>query len=166
MENLYWYEFSQNNSGGYFKVDDKVCHRLFIEAHDSNEAISKAEELGCYWDGVEKGIDCSCCGDRWSNYWIEPIKLDRYIKEGYKCSSYSGEEDWYKKYGKYNIIEEPKFCKGFIDSFVGKISFTGIEDYAQFMADEYGWTVPDIRLYYYDGNVKEIFSDRGGLYEE
>ena len=27
-----FYEFDQNNSGGHFTVNDKVCHRLFIEA--------------------------------------------------------------------------------------------------------------------------------------
>lgn len=61
-----FYGFNQNNSGGHFVVDDSLCHRLFIEADDKDEAISKAEELGCYWDGVDKGIDCPCCGDRWS----------------------------------------------------------------------------------------------------
>lgn len=29
-----FYLFSQNNSGGSFIVNDKVCHRLFIEADD------------------------------------------------------------------------------------------------------------------------------------
>lgn len=50
---LKWYEFDQNNSGGYFDVTDTVCHKLYIEAHSPKEAIEKAEELGCYWDGVE-----------------------------------------------------------------------------------------------------------------
>ncbi len=27
-----FYLFNQNNSGGAFIVNDKVCHRLFIEA--------------------------------------------------------------------------------------------------------------------------------------
>lgn len=43
-----WYCFDQNNSGGYFDVDDKVCHRLFIEAESFDDAVEKAEELGCY----------------------------------------------------------------------------------------------------------------------
>ena len=38
-----FYEFDQNNSGGVFKVDDKLCHRLFIEAENANQAIKKAE---------------------------------------------------------------------------------------------------------------------------
>ena len=37
--NTYWYEFNQNNSGGSFVVDDKVCHRIYIEAEDFREAV-------------------------------------------------------------------------------------------------------------------------------
>lgn len=109
-----WFEFDQNNSGGHFDVDDKVCHRLFIEAESFNDAVEKAEELGCYWDGIDKGIDCSCCGNRWSKWDDEPVDIEPY--------------------------------------------FNDIEEYAQFLADSFGWTTPDVRLYYNDGNVKEIFS--------
>lgn len=62
---LKWYEFSQNNSGGSFDVDDKVTHRVFIEAGSEHEATEKALELGIYFQGVDDGIDCPCCGDRW-----------------------------------------------------------------------------------------------------
>nr|DAQ95528.1 MAG TPA: hypothetical protein [Caudoviricetes sp.] len=34
-----FYLFNQNNSGGSFIVNDKVCHRLFIEADDGREAL-------------------------------------------------------------------------------------------------------------------------------
>ena len=60
-----FYEISQNNSGGFFVEDDKLCHRLYIEAETSEEATEIAEGLGCYWDGCSDGTDCSCCGDRW-----------------------------------------------------------------------------------------------------
>ena len=114
VRNLKWFEFNQNNSGGSFIVNDKVCHRLFIEAKSFDDAVEKAEELGCYWDGVINGVDCPCCGDRWSCWDDEPIDL------------------------KNNSIEE----------------------YAQVLADKYGLTTPDIRIYYDDGKVKEIFSNR------
>jgi hypothetical protein len=39
----------------------------------------------------------------------------------------------------------------------GKIIFQNIEEYAQFLADEHGWTKPDARIFYKNGNVKEIF---------
>lgn len=49
---LKWYEFTQNNSGGYFEADENVCHRMLIEASSFDEVIEKAESLGCYWNGV------------------------------------------------------------------------------------------------------------------
>lgn len=115
-----WYQFNQSNPSGYFITNDKLCHRLFIEAETFTEAIEKAEDLGCYWDGVRKSIDCPCCGNRWSQ-WNE---------------------------GLVDLTE-----KAWKD-----ISFSTIEEYAQYLAENYGWTTPDIRLYYKDGNVKEIFS--------
>lgn len=122
-DKLYWFRFDQNNSGGSFHVDKKICYRLYLQASDYGSARTKALELGVYFDGVSNGIDCSCCGDRWSDY----------------------EE----KIGKFPM------------EYKGTISFKDIEEYAQFMANEYGgWTTPDIRLYYADGKVKEIF--KGG----
>jgi hypothetical protein len=47
-----FYEFRQNNSGGSFDVNDKLCHVMIIEADTEAEAVNKAEELGCYWDDV------------------------------------------------------------------------------------------------------------------
>ena len=154
-----FYEFNQNNSGGSFVVNDKLCHRLFIEADSSNEAIAKAEDLGCYWNGVEDGLDCPCCGDRWSCYWISPVDMNKFSTEGYTISAYSGgKEKWKKRYGNYEVIEKPHSVSSFgITRFEGKILFKTIEEYAQFLANEYGWTVPDIRIFYKDGEVLEIF---------
>lgn len=123
-----WFEFSQINSGGSFDVDDKVCRTLYIEAESFGAAIAKAEELGCYWYGVDKGIDCSHCGDRWSKWNDDPIDIELYKTKGYKSSNY------------------------------GTLYFNNIEEYAQFFADKFGMTVPEGRIYYHDGNVKEIFS--------
>jgi hypothetical protein len=61
----YFYEFEQNNPGGRLDVDDILCHRIFIEAESYDEANKIAEDLGIYFDGVEEGMDCECCGDRW-----------------------------------------------------------------------------------------------------
>lgn len=66
------YKFDQNNSGGSFVVDDVLTHRVIIEALTEKDAISKAEDLGIYFNGVDEGIDCPCCGDRWD----EPYRLD------------------------------------------------------------------------------------------
>lgn len=160
-----WYCFVQNNSGGGFIVDDKVCHRLFIEAESFDDAVSKAEDLGCYWEGVANGIDCPCCGDRWNQWDRDPIDLDKYSNEGYIVSVSDHYNDaigvWNKRYGKYEIIEQPILEESYyIKFYVGKIKLHNIEEYAQLMAGEYGWTVPDARIYYNDGNVKEIFGTK------
>lgn len=166
VKDLKWFEFSQNNSGGSFIVDDKVCHRLFIEAESFDKAVAKAEELGCYWDGVAKGIDCPCCGDRWNKWDDEAINIDKYNNDGYEVEVYDGiyssaETRWNEKYGKYEIVEEPTWQKIYgCREYVGKIRFRNIEEYVQFMANEYGWTTPDARIYYYNGKVKEVYSDR------
>lgn len=157
-ETIMFYQFDQNNSGGSFDVDENVCHRLFIEADSLEEATDKAESLGCYWDGVENGIDCPCCGDRW--YSGDEVDIERYITEGYEALEFSLQQ-WNKKYGKYSIVEKPKYIKRYsVAGYEGKISFKDIEEYVQFLADEHGWTIPDARIFYKNGTVKEIYSNR------
>ena len=65
-----FYEFRQNNSGGSFDIDDKrgIGPCLWIEALSNDDALNRAESLGLYFNGVENGIDCPCCGDRWSTW--------------------------------------------------------------------------------------------------
>lgn len=58
-----FFEFSQNNSGGSF---NGFARSVFIQARNADEANERAEEVGLYFDGCESGIDCDCCGDRWS----------------------------------------------------------------------------------------------------
>ena len=160
-----WYMFDQNNSGGSFIVNDNVCHRLFIEAESFGDAVEKAEELGCYWDGVAEGRDCPCCGDRWYPT-DDVVDIEAFKTEGYTVSLYDGiwsntKKEWERKYRKYEVIEEPKFeTRGTIRSYIGKIKFNNIEEYAQYLANEYGWTTQDARIFYNDGSVKEIFSER------
>lgn len=64
-----FYEFHQNNSGGSFDVTETVTHYVIIEADSPKEANLKAKDIGIYFNGVEDGFDCSCCGDRWSSVW-------------------------------------------------------------------------------------------------
>ena len=134
MNELKWFEFSQNNSGGHFDVDDKVCHRLFVEAKSFDDAVEKAEELGCYWYGVDNGIDCPCCGDRWSKWCDDPVDLEKYKTEGYRVSVYDGiwsdtEGEWENKYRKYGVVKEPEFETRYSTrSYVGSICFNNIEE--------------------------------------
>ena len=68
-----WFEFSQNNSGGSFTHDAEagIGYSVWIEATDSNHAAERAEAIGLYFDGIDDGRDCECCGDRWYRPWRE-----------------------------------------------------------------------------------------------
>jgi len=163
-DSLKFYEFSQNNSGGSFTVTKDLCHRLFIEAKSEDEAIDKAEQLGCYWNGCEEGMDCDCCGDRWHSS-PNVINLTGYGKKGgYEVGIWSHYKDaealWFKKYGHLPRLEEPKWVTTHAKQFKAPVVFINIEQYAQFMADEYGWTTPDVRIFYADGTRKEIFMNK------
>lgn len=60
-----FYTFRQNNSGGHFTINDEVAEVVIIEAYDAIDANRRAERIGIYFDGVDNGRDCDCCGDRW-----------------------------------------------------------------------------------------------------
>jgi hypothetical protein len=60
-----FYTFDQNNTHGYFIKDEYLSEYVIIEANSADEANEKAVALGIYFDGIEKGVDCECCGDRW-----------------------------------------------------------------------------------------------------
>lgn len=65
------YRYDQNNSGGHFDRDPPsdragcVHERVYVEAANPWEADVRAEARGVYFDGVARGHDCACCGDRW-----------------------------------------------------------------------------------------------------
>ena len=103
--------------------------------------------------------------DRWSQWDRDPIDVDEYNKNGFVVSVYDDiypdiVGEWNKRYGKYEIIEQPIFKEKYNRGYIGTIRLHNIEEYAQFMADEYGRTTPDARIYYNDGSVKEIFSTK------
>ena len=79
-----YYHYNQNNSGGSFDVDKNhgITHHVVVEAGSPEEANSRAESIGLYWDGCESGKDCSCCGDRWSKLWSEEKGSDKPIVYG------------------------------------------------------------------------------------
>jgi hypothetical protein len=152
-----FYEFDQNNSGGTFDVDENVCHRVIIEAMDENHARSIFEPMI-----VNQSSSCSCCGDRWSSYSPDEINLEKHKADGYTVGVYShykdAEQRWFALYGEFPRKEEPKWGEPFsLKEFSGSIWFENIEQYCQFMANHYGWTVPDIRIHFLDGTKKEIF---------
>lgn len=168
-----FYLFYQNNSGAKYIVDNKVCKAIVIEADSSNDATDIAETIGCYWDGVSKGIDCPCCGDRWE---CVPEEIDIDKEHGdeivvqvplFKYNSVEQATDnWNKRYRRYDVIEEPHYVVSttplLSPRIEGKIRITNIEDYLQYLVDAHFiiHTSPDARIYYKDGKVKEIFKEQ------
>jgi hypothetical protein len=67
-----FFMWNQNNSGGHFVVNDDLTWRVVIESDDYEQAEIYALGIGVYYDGVDEGRDCRCCGDRW----YEGRKLD------------------------------------------------------------------------------------------
>jgi len=57
-----FFTFSQNNSGGSYDGDFRY---IIIQARNADWANDLALDHGIYFDGVRKGYDCECCGDRW-----------------------------------------------------------------------------------------------------
>lgn len=82
-----FYKFYQNNSGGHFDIDldSGLNQRVIIEACDKYQALDVAYNIGIYFDGVEKEIDCECCGDRWCS--PSELELEELIDEVYSGTS-------------------------------------------------------------------------------
>lgn len=59
---------------------------------------------------------------------------------------------WYQA-SEYDKLDFPK-------EYTKDLTFLDIESYAQHLADKYGWTTPDARIFYADGNIKEIFTKK------
>lgn len=118
--NKIFFDYTQNNTGGNFTVDKKLCHRILIEADSQEKANIIAKDMGIYFNGVSLGRDCECCGDRWyiPDKIIFPLKWDE------------------------------------------KTYFENVEDYVQYLANEFGWTIPDGRIFYKNGKILEIKGDK------
>ena len=145
-----FYEYSQNNNGGKFDVGEYVCARMLIEAESEDKANTTAEDLGCYWDGVRDGIDCPCCGDRWYNAWNQGISFP------YKYSTINEKDKPdYEVHGcTFEVDDKPVHGRNVW------VTFPTPESYMQYMADQWGWTKPDGRIFYLDGRVVDIYSKK------
>ena len=61
-----WFYLRQNNSGGYFHVDEEkgIGYIVAIEASSQEEMEQKAEKIGLL------DLDfCECCGPRFETWW-------------------------------------------------------------------------------------------------
>lgn len=63
---IYYFVFEQQETGGYYDIDENTPYYYLIEASSNKDANRIAsEKTSIYFDGVVKGVDCECCGDRW-----------------------------------------------------------------------------------------------------
>lgn len=91
VESSLWYEFDQNNSGGYFIRGDFVADVVFIQAMSADQACEIMREMvekdeAEYW--------CECCGERWSFWGLEgfevPTRYGKPASEGVSLYSKDG----------------------------------------------------------------------------
>lgn len=79
-----YFHYRQNNSYGCFDIDDVngIGPNVWIEADSIEKANEKAFSIGIYFDGVENGQDCDCCGDRWYSPYVgdEVIDIDSFAQ--------------------------------------------------------------------------------------
>lgn len=95
--------------------------------------------------------NCHDCGDRWSTAYDKlefPLPYGNFTEAEAKQIS-----------EKYKVEYRPA-KKTFGDkSRNAEVVFTSIDQYARYMADDYGWTKPDCRIFYANGAILEINSD-------
>lgn len=88
-----YFTFQQNNSGGFFTGPNYII----IRAESLSDACEKAQRLtsffpslddacNVYFNGVDDELDCPCCGDRWSEHFVEdgtdvPMIYDTPVQE-------------------------------------------------------------------------------------
>jgi hypothetical protein len=152
-----FYKFSQNNSGGSFDTDENLCQAIYIEAESEEQANQKALELGIYFNGVEEGIDCDCCGDRWCPAYGEERDHVVYL--------HSSNKDKLE-----NVLQIPGACIVHKPGDMIKHgSVTRRADYheinfdslaqslkAKSILDSMKWTSPSYRIFYANGEVEAI----------
>lgn len=75
--NTKFFEFPQNNSGGFYVQDiaNGVGKNIIIEALDARHAVNRLKEIGdessCNFWGY-----CKCCGERWSTWLSDEDGMD------------------------------------------------------------------------------------------
>lgn len=95
-----FFTFNQNNSFGSFDYDEErgIVDYVIVEADSVEDAVKRAEKVGLYFDGCEKGVDCPCCGDRWYAPWDDGSEnpevygenvLTEGVRESFEGSKYS-----------------------------------------------------------------------------
>ncbi|HEM4739795.1 TPA: hypothetical protein U2D46_001947 [Streptococcus suis] len=92
----YFYVFDQNNSGGYFVIDENVTSEIIIEATEEAKALERLEEI--LSQKPEYMEYCSCCGERWypeysdvyTRYWVSDEQYEEFeeVRDGHEAMFY------------------------------------------------------------------------------
>lgn len=111
-----FFTYNQNNSGGQFVYDPDLglSHFVIIEADNEEHANALAEIKGIYFDGCDKDLDCSCCGDRWYKAWHndgkpEPMIYDQPVLKATLIKWIDG----------YEVFVH--YANGVVEGFIGSI---------------------------------------------
>ena len=88
----YFYAFDQNNSGGYYVIDENVTHEIIIEATKKSEAVERLEEILSQKPKYTEY--CSCCGKRW--YPEYPEVYTRYEVSNERYEDFEYERNGYE----------------------------------------------------------------------
>lgn len=91
-----FFTYNQNNSGGVFDINKEkgIGEYVIVEAMNSNDADARAESIGLYFNGVEDGMDCDCCGDRWHSQYDEGSEEP--LIYGQSPEDYKNGDNWSK----------------------------------------------------------------------
>ena len=103
--------FNQNNSGGYFHVNNDEAHNVVIEGDSLDDIVDKALDI------LDNSDSCFCCGDRWCldvndsdchDTWMDKVRFhyfDRVVIVHYKNGRRVRYED--KITRRFGDISEP-----------------------------------------------------------
>ncbi|QHZ59976.1 hypothetical protein PJKIFABJ_00021 [Pseudomonas phage PE09] len=91
IEGALWYEFDQNNSGGYFERDDFVSDVVFVQAMNADQAETIMRGM---IDNADAWNWCECCGERWSFWRVRgyevPTRYESPVTDGVDLYSRDG----------------------------------------------------------------------------
>jgi len=96
-----FFHFRHNNSGCSFTYNDIVAINVIVEASDADAANIIAQRIGIYFNGVDDGPDCPCCGDRWSTVYGEGTETPKI---------YDGDVNTINKYDEYWVRDGEPYC--------------------------------------------------------
>ncbi|MGJ0846546.1 DUF7296 family protein [Tissierella praeacuta] len=84
-----FYDISQNNSGGYYILNDDVAEFLIIEAENNSQANDILYEITESYSEY-----CPCCGERWGEFYGEGTC--RPTIYGKPAQKFLDEDTWYR----------------------------------------------------------------------